>query len=619
MKALILVSMISLFCLWQNVYSQLLPMEDKISYAAPPYDNTINTVSPEIEKWMEEELSKKYEQKIIEMKTDVLGRVKKNGLDVKNTEYKRVTVPKQKRLVQISDMNIRKINIEPISGAIFYNPKTDKSDYVLNEKKVSEKEFNDYEKRRTEKLNNQEKGKRRLFILGVLGSDDRSWTALMTAEEISELIKNNKELAISDPLPIFPTASRASILSAMRLDISQQSGFYDGTGIGVYLTEPSCAIMSGIVTNPSKYTIGDTLLGHSCSSESPHHTASVEIIRMAAYGAHIYGFSDTGPHYHFFPPSPSSPKFSTPILIGSHSYCSSSTTTNEYTNVDMNMDNYIYEEGVTNFVAAGNYGECGPNYLVSSPGKAVNAITVGAVDPVTNNYKDYSRWGNSEIGNDKPELPMYTDIDFFDNPILKNYCRNEINYGICGGTSSATPLAAGFAAKLMQYKTPLQKRPALVKAALLAGGKINVNYATAYDKDNNSLAGRKIPDYMYIAMAAGTRFWEDSANFNNSSHFVNGKIQFTETSIRPGAIYRIALAWLNTGTYVYTNKRLGQRLNIYVKQGNNIIAEGTNAKNPFQIVEFSTKSTANLTITIERAASDDPNAGTYIGYVIQET
>lgn len=75
-----------MFCLWQNINSQFLHIEDKISYA-PPYDNTINKISPEVEKWMKEELSKSYNSKLIEMKTDVKGRIKDAGLSADGIKY----------------------------------------------------------------------------------------------------------------------------------------------------------------------------------------------------------------------------------------------------------------------------------------------------------------------------------------------------------------------------------------------------------------------------------------------------------------------------------------------------------------------------------------------------
>jgi predicted RNase H-like HicB family nuclease len=54
------------------------------------------------------------------------------------------------------------------------------------------------------KYHEQQKGKRDLPIPGVISDDAMGWTALMTAQEIYELIENYKELAISDyrePVP----------------------------------------------------------------------------------------------------------------------------------------------------------------------------------------------------------------------------------------------------------------------------------------------------------------------------------------------------------------------------------------------------------------------------------
>jgi hypothetical protein len=63
--------------MWQNTYSQFLyPEEYKKDEYLPPYDPNVVIISPEVEKWMNEQLTKESEKRTVEMKTDVLGRVK---------------------------------------------------------------------------------------------------------------------------------------------------------------------------------------------------------------------------------------------------------------------------------------------------------------------------------------------------------------------------------------------------------------------------------------------------------------------------------------------------------------------------------------------------------------
>ncbi len=215
MKKSIALFIISLFCLWQNIYSQSLSKEDKIYYS-PPYDNTINKVSPEVEKWMREELSKSYNPKFIEMKTDVKGRVKNIGLNANKTKYKSVTEPKQKRKIVISDMHINEVEIEPAYAShVCY---AERCIYAYNGKEMTEKEYISVMDERNSKLDSQKKGKRHLFIPGVISSgDDRNWIALMTAEEISQLLKNYKELAIEDYRELVPSADIIPVLNKLWL------------------------------------------------------------------------------------------------------------------------------------------------------------------------------------------------------------------------------------------------------------------------------------------------------------------------------------------------------------------------------------------------------------------
>jgi len=605
---------------WQNSYSQLLyPLKEEIGNP-PPYDPNVVIISPEVEKWMYEQFANKdVNKKVVKMKTDVLGRVK-SEYSFNEVGREKVVDNKIKRLVLVSDMHLRENNMEPASGGVEYNPKTEKYDYYFNDKKVSEKEYFALEEKRREKYRQQKKSKRDLPISGVVSSDDRTWTAWMTAEEISELTKNYKEFAISDYSERETTASQASILSAIQLSTAHQWN-WKGLGVGLYLNEPYCAILgNGAITNPAKYTQGDY-----CTVTYPegsaHHTMVANVVQMAAPEARVYGFTNT-----VYPANPD--LYSPPIEIGNHSYCWNDVITNVYSQHDADMDNYIYQNGVTNFVAAGNRivdtgnNNCGKNdFFVTSPGKAFNAVTVGAVNPATNNYADYyksngtywwgSKWGNpSVLNNEKPEIAMYTDIEFPGNKVYETYYPKSIFPGGFNGTSAASPLAAGFTAILFEMCPEYRGKPALTKAALLvASDAIPIQNAGIWDTDNK-VAGKKILNFQSVYEYRRNRWWDG----NNSDYFVNGKIEFTEGAIEANKRYRIAIAWLSSGTYIKSTQWPSQDIDLWVRQNGNVIAESRYSRNPFEVVDFVTTSNAPLTITIERFANYDKSGKILLGY-----
>jgi hypothetical protein len=618
MKTSIVVSMIFLFCLWQNANSQLLPMEDEIRYA-PPYDNTINKISPEVEKWMKDELSKSYNSKLIEMKTDVKGRVKDIGLSGNKTEYKAVAEAKQKRKVIISDMHINEVEIEPVH--VMYACYTaEKCVYIYNGKEMAEKEFSAVMEKRNKKLNSQKKGKRNLPIFGAISSgDDRSWTALMTAEEISELTKSYKELSIDDYIEPVPSANIENILD--KLWISAGNGAWKngwkGKDVGIYVMEPGCRDTRIPIVEISKYS--NRCVGGN-SAWAWHHSWVVNVLQYTSPLASIYGFSTDGPYNNASSsePHPKNPgSYNPSIVIGSHSYqFNFQSQNNKYMFPDANMDNYIYEHGMINFVAAGNKNDNDATSYVTSPGKAVNAITVGAVEPASMKYASYSKWQNSNVGNNKPEVGMYTDL--YMGKYSSGYKGDYNNNYTFNGTSASTPLLAGLVADYLHPANRLKGHPEVIKAQLLNGGRNVIEQANKFDTDNNSRAGTFIPDWDDLAWGTTSTisgYWEGY----NSNFFVNEEISFYENivPIVPGKKYRMAISWLSTGSYVYSNGVMPQDLDLYVYQDNVPLAVSTTNNNPYEAVEFYANSSSPLLVKIKRKKNLSPNERIKLGYAFK--
>jgi len=254
------------------------------------------------------------------------------------------------------------------------------------------------------------------------------------------------------------------------------------------------------------------------------------------------------------------------------------------------MDNYIYENRVIEFVAAGNN-----TTDVVTPAKAINAITVGAVKPDNDYYASYSSWRNSVIGNEKPEAATYTDIDFSDNSVMLSYFYN----GIFDGTSAATPLLAGFTATLLQQHPFFKRHPALAKAVLLAGETIPIKSASSFDTDNSYGAARAITTYSNVAWNTGSLYCEGG----NSACFDSNNELIVDENVQAGKRYRIAIAWLVPGNYVASNNKLPQNIDLFVYQNGKVIASSNSPNNPYEVVDFVPTSSTPLKVIIRRVSN----------------
>ncbi|GBU23411.1 hypothetical protein R83H12_00022 [Fibrobacteria bacterium R8-3-H12] len=384
-----------------------------------------------------------------------------------------------------------------------------------------------------------------------------------------------------------------NLLTSLQLSTHAFPNNYKGNGIGIYVRESNCFDSSFPILESARHT-----LLNSCNGITDiHHNRVISVLQYASPSAHIFS-SNVNPH-------PSNPfSFSPPLEIATHSYCydynQAPSLVYTYTDFDMNMDNYIYNNRVINFVAAGNKGACSPIYSVTSPGKALNAITVGAVEPETNNYADYSSWINSVIGNDKPEMAIYTRINM---DIYTTYIASRpINIAFTG-TSAATPLAAGFLADHLDQHPFCKRQPAMMKATLITSERIPIANADTWDTDNyrnayNPGVAKGIVNYSTASWGTGSMWWDGAnSSFFNSSNEIQPII---ENNIQAGKRYRIAIAWLTSGGYVSHNKKVSQDLDLYVYQNGNLIAFSLSYDNPFEVVNFVAPTSDPLSVIIHR-------------------
>ena len=409
----------------------------------------------------------------------------------------------------------------------------------------------------------------------------------LTAKEIRDLISGpkpvrvflKKEISVkNDYYPYYVVFDRTGVTGMHSVGAK-------GDGVGLFFEEAGCPDVSILNTN-------NFVQVATCNNSHDFYHASLtakllQLTSPEAKVVHFFG-GNMGPQVQH-----NEDQFEPKLEIGSYSFhlADQECLNGLYCISDQDLDQHIYEDRLIYFVAAGNIDGNNPSDVyVGSPGKALNAITVGAVPVEVGAYDSRSKWKNSEIRNQKPEIANYSNIDMYVNGASGFL-------GMFAGTSASTPLSAGMAANILSKNPGLKRHPEVMKSIFLVHATNPITDASSHDKDDLYHVSYNLP---YFDVSKGFYYW--LWNGSNSDFFnSNGKIVVTVPGVAPGLHCRAAISWLTSGSYAGEEKSLAQDLDLSVYQGSNSsISSSQSWNNPFEVVDFTTNGNGDLRFEIYR-------------------
>jgi hypothetical protein len=551
-----------------------------------------------VKKFVDAQKSNALKRKVT-LKSDLLGR-RGGALKGKGSlNYEVKDADTQKMKVFVHDVKVDKTPLATVSGRYEFNPELNQKVYWLNGTKVSESEYLDQAKKRQKKYDRSKKVSKSFRVANLTASEIEQELASSETKYVSEYQKPVPQVAYgSEAEDAFWNYSRIHNKSEIT-EYAHNLGF-KGQGVGVYYIEGGCV--------PSQYLDPEKFeqLELPCNNYSTHAIGVLRVLQTTAPQAKLYALQNPG--------DPGIPwNYDVPILIGSHSW-GFDVDFPDYAPGDADMDNYIYENGVVEFVAAGN-DRNNPKRpdIVAPPGRAFNAITVGAISPADDMYVSYSTSGNASTRNDKPEVATYTQFRFPEDPWYR-LKWDDVYDGKFNGTSAATPFLAGMTADLLSQHHFLWWHPEVVKAVLMASSTRRVNNPD-FDIDGTQDFEAGIPLYSNFSSGKDHR-WYFWAGENNSNFDSNNEIVLTEENIQQGKRYRIAISWLTSGEFAIQNQRIAQDIDLSVWQNGERIASSATAYNPFELVDFVAPSSDPLTIKIKRYYNLSVSEKVALGYAL---
>ena len=593
-----------------------------ISAQAGVTDNYLDRLSPKAREFVEKykaEKTKKInntQKRKVVLKSDILGRKTKRGRIQDSTVYVVEDAVEPKMEVTVYDLTVETPDIESLGPAHYsYNDETKEENFWLNGKKIDKKSFF----KKTEEWEN-----RRMKLQKPL---KEPYKAFLTPTEMERKLQSSENIYIETEDPSVESenynpytmqdgtntylASFDEALTSSQLNYAHAYGD-KGYDVGIYYMDTGCADEAKI-PYPYKHE------GKACKRPNREHATKVAtVLQKFAPEAYVYGYDFKNIESSLGPSSPTGSAFDPKIYVGSISIGLRNESTQHTTSYEINdarLDNYIYANGVTEFVNAGNFtpGEQ-TQHTIHSPGKALNAITVGAINPypyfISGNpayegkpfyyVEPYSNHINSVIGNAKPEIMNNGNFNF-----------PEMYYSVYGGTSFSTPFTAAMAADMMSRHPFFKGHPEMVKPVFLTstwGFSLN-------DPDTDGGAYNGTPVYSLLALnKTYSGYWpkaKDNVLFKD-----NKSLEMNISGLVAGEKYKLGISWLMKGSTIKSKGTLPVNLAAAVLQNGQMISSfgDINNKNPYILLSFTVPQSGSIKVYIGRIVNYAPNEDLIIGY-----
>lgn len=282
-------------------------------------------------------------------------------------------------------------------------------------------------------------------------------------------------------------------------------------------------------------------------------------------------------------------------------YSGGSDTNEHYAEHDREVDRILANTNITFVTISHNYKVDADNNRihVTSPGKALNAITVGNA-----NTKASATSANSPPYN-MYSASLYAQGNYFPNkPDIvapgTNICfvRSAGTLYTATGTSSAAPMVAGVVAQMMQADSYLKTNPTMVKSKLLLGAEANLITTTGNPTAGNNYlrekSGAGFVNAVYSVMASTTT--------NHYSVAINktGMVYFAERNFTAGQKVRAVLAFdkVHTGLITASSHFDDIDLRIVNMQTGATVSSSLSSRNNVEIIEYNIPSTGKYSLQI---------------------
>lgn len=398
----------------------------------------------------------------------------------------------------------------------------------------------------------------------------------MKKSELRKFIESNKDMIAAIDLLGKEIDGISNAMISTRVNQMNLFQSNPGDGIGIYMTENGCPNPVSGFTNYHRLT----------GSQTDHSMNVSRIIRAVSPQSFLYCRGG--------PALPNTSELSgvsgnPQIFIMSRSNGNAASAA--YDTVDRDWDNFQYTHLVFHINSAGNEGN-GTGFI-SSPGKALNSVTVGNYVEWPRTIASSSSYVDPSTKNSKPELSAP---------------GTDITAGgfTMSGTSMAAPHVAGIAANFMSEMPFLQLKPTLAKAHLMASA-LSLVLGSGFDRAG--VGGIRYPEGMTNIFA---RWWNGA-----SISFESGLTTIFNISSIPRTKARVVVAWSNRGTWTYDHRNdahpIGMDFDIIVYDPNgNIVGSSASWDNPFEWVDFTPTMIGDYQLEIRCYINRDKTSSMYL-------